>query len=262
MLDNGEIIYKRLQQPDENVLIAEGIHSAIIDHETWEAAQTRFARNPRVTYDRPLKNPLSGIIYCSKCGRSMFLHPYKHTESRFECRTKPRCYKSIKQSEVIKEVLFALEYSELPNLQLKVKNGDGDSAKIQQRLLEKLEKQMQEYREQEENQYELLETKKYTQELFDRRNAALREKMELCQKQIYDAKQKIPKSLNYAEQVATLQSAITALKDPDMKPAHQNRILKSIVERIDFTGEKSLGADQSGCVRNTNIFSIKVKLIR
>jgi len=258
ILENGEIIYKRLQQPDKDVIIAEGIHPAIVDLNVWEAAQKRFSNNPRVTFARTLKNPLSGVIYCSKCGRSMYLHPYKHAESRFECRTKPRCYKSIKQSEVINEVIYTLENSELPRLQLKVKNGEGDAAKIQQRLLDKFEKQMQEYRDQEEKQYELLETRKYTQDLFDRRNAALREKMEHCQKQIYDAKQKMPKNVDYSEVVTTVQATIEALRNPDMNPKDQNRLLKSIVKRIDFIGEKSSGPNQAGCLRNQSNFSIKI----
>ena len=41
---------------------------------------------------------------------------------------------------------------------MRLKNNDGDAAKIQKRLLVKLEKQMEEYRDQEEKQYELLET--------------------------------------------------------------------------------------------------------
>ena len=159
ILESGEIIYRRLRQPDDEVLIAEGLHPAIIDKEIWELAKNRFANNPRVSHSRTLRNPLSGIAFCSKCGRTLILHQYKRSESRLECRTRPRCYKSVKLSVVINALLHALEHSELPKLQLKVKNGDGDAVKIQQRLLEKFEKQMQEYRVQEENQYELLETK-------------------------------------------------------------------------------------------------------
>jgi hypothetical protein len=261
VLENGEITHKRLLQPIEDAIIAEGKQPAIIDQETWEAAQNRFAVNPPVKQGHQLANPFSGVLTCANCGRAMCIHRYKNAETRFECRTRPRCCKTVKHSELHKAILFALEHSELPQLQLKVKNGDGNALKIQQRLLEKLEKQMQEYKEQEENQYELLEIKKYSQELFDRRNGALRAKMEICQQQIYDAKQKMPQNVDYEERVTTLQAAIDILKDPTAQPLDQNRVLKSIIKKIIFTGSKTLGRGQAGYVRNKNDFSIAITLL-
>lgn len=259
VLDNGEIVRKRIMQPEEEVIIAEGKHSAIISMETWIKAQELIDRHPRVKFTYDLKNPYAGLLFCSKCGRAMSIHPYKHAEDRFECKTKPRCYKSTKQSELEDAILFALENAELPKLELKVKNGDGDAAKIQQKLLTKLEAQMEEYRDQEEKQYELLETRKYTQELFDRRNAALREKMEACQKQIYQAKASLPKNVDYAEKVVFLQDAIKSLKDPDATPAEKNRRLTAIVERIEFTGSPAI-TERKGKPRGDNPFSIQIFL--
>ena len=138
-------------------------------------------------------------------------------------------------------VLHALENSELPELQARVKNNDGDALKIQQALLKKLEKQMAEFRDQEDTQYELLETGRYTQDVFDRRNVALRAKMEDCQSQIYQAKAAMPKSVDYAERVVALQDAINILRDPLAAAKDKNRILKAIVERIDYTGPERYG---------------------
>ena len=260
-LENGAVIHKRLQQAPKDVIIAEGKQPAIIEKAIWEAAQKLFARNAPVKEKHELKNPFSGILCCAHCGKAMYIHPYKHAEDRFECRHRPRCYKSVKYSELFNAIVHALEHSELPRLTLKVKNGDGDAAKIQQRLLGKLEKQMQEYRDQEDKQYELLETGKYTQELFDRRNGALREKIELCQKQIYETKQKLPKNVDYAERVASLQAAIEILRDPTATPDKRNRILKSIIKKIEFTGIKSLGLNRKGQVKNENSFSIAIALL-
>lgn len=261
VLENGEIVVKRLTQPEEEIIIAEGKHTAIIDPETWEAAQKLVARNPRAKHTHPLKNPLSGVLHCSQCGKVMYQHPYKKAEDRYECRTRPRCFKSVKISAIMDAVVIALEESELPELQLRLKNNDGDAVKIQKRMLQKLEKQMEEYRVQEDNQYELLETGKYSQDLFDRRNAALRAKMEDCQAQIYAAKKSMPESVDYAERIAKLQDAIDLLKDPEATPAEQNKTLKAVVERIDFTGSPSDGQNKKRQNRTgVDPFSIAVTL--
>ena len=261
VLENGEIIVKRLTQPEEDVIVAEGKHPAIIDNETWQAAQKLVARNPREKHTHALKNPYSGILCCEKCGRVMYQHPYKNAEDRYECRTRPRCYKSIKMSAIDQAVLAALEESELPELQMRLKNNDGDAVKIQKRLLQKLEKQMADYRDQEEKQYELLETGKYSQDLFDRRNAALRAKMEDCQAQIYKARQALPESVDYAERIAKLEDAIALLKDQKATPAEKNKALKHIVDRIDFTGSPSDGQNKKRQNRTgVDPFNIAVKL--
>ena len=261
LLENGEVIYKRLQQPKENVILAEGKHPAIVDKAVWEAAQVRFVRNVPLANNQILRNPLSGILTCANCGHTMAIHTYQHTESRFECRSHPRCYKSVKYSDLLNAIIYALEQSELPQLELKLQNGDGDAAKIQQRLLAKLEKQMEEYREQEDKQFELLETGTYSREVFERRNRVLREKMELCQKQINEARANLPKDVDYAERIATLQTAIDMLKDPDATPEVVNRILKSIINKIVYTGLKSQGTNRKGVKRDENSFSLEITLV-
>jgi hypothetical protein len=159
-------------------------------------------------------------------------------------------------------LIVSLEEAELPALELKLKNGDGDARKIQQRLLVKLEKQMEEYRAQEERQYDLLETNpNYPQDVFERRNKALREKMDECQAAIYKAKSVLPESVDYAERVTALKNAIAILKDPDATPAEQNRIVKAIVQRIEYT---SVPSDQENRKRlrdgSSSPFELRITL--
>ena len=238
-LENGEVVTKRLMQPEDVVIIAQGKHTAIIDMVTWEMAQALVARNPRVKHEHPLKNPLSGIIVCGVCGRAMYIHPYKQAEDRYECRTKPRCSKSVRMSVLLDAVIYALEHTELPALKVKLKNDDGNARKIQQQRIEKLEKQLEEYREQEEEQFDLLETKVYTPDVFERRNAKLRAKIEDTQTALFKARSVMPEHVDFAERIVTLKDAIDALKDPEATPTEKNRILKTIVERIEYHGPPS-----------------------
>ena len=260
VIENGERVTKRLTQPDEEVLTAKALHPAIIDDETWEVAQKLVARNPRVKHTYPLKNPFSTILVCAKCGLSMNQHPYKHAADRYECKTRPRCYKSVAVPVFYDAVLTALEEAELPALQLKVKNDDGNALKIQQKQLEKLEKQLVEFEAQEDKQFELLETGQYTQDIFERRHATLRAKMEECKSQIYQTKLTMPKAVDYSERVRALEDAIAILKDPEATPEEQNKLLKVILERIEFYGSPSAGVDRKGVEQRGSKFSIKVFL--
>lgn len=235
-MEDGKPVKKRMWQPEENVLTAEGKHEGIIDPEIFAEAQKKRYHAPRVAMTAKLTNPLAGILVCSKCGHSLIRHPYGHAEDRLGCRYhRPACMKSVKLSQATQAVIDALEYAELPKLQAMLDNRDGDSLAIQKRMLASLEKQMEEYRQQEETQYELLETKKYTQELFDRRNSALREKMKLCEAQIAETKKTMPEAVDYAERIVSLKECIDTLKDCSAPCEKQNKLLHKVVDRIEVT---------------------------
>ena len=141
---------------------------------------------------------------------------------------------------MLNAVIFALEETELPALELKAKNDDGNAAKIQRKQLEKLEKQMEDYRAQEDRQYELLETNpNYSQEVFNRRNAELRQKMEECKAAIYKAKSTLPESVDYSERVMAMKSAIDILKDDEATANDKNKVLKAIIDKIEYSGQPS-----------------------
>lgn len=233
---NGEIKKRRPIQNEDDQIIVEGKHTAIISEALWDAAHATFKEIPCTKASKELKNPYSGVLRCAGCGRIMTRILTRKGDVRFRCPSYTPCFASVNKTDIDSALIDALELSELPALKLKVQNKEGDAAKIQERQLKKLEQQLAEYRDQEETQFELLEQKKYSQELFDRRNAALRQKMDDCAAQIARVRATMPKAIDYAERAATLQSAIDAIKDETATASDQNRIIKSIVESIDYTG--------------------------
>ena len=236
IIENGQQVRKRkrLTDPDQFTVV-DGAHPALVDHDTFVRANEKRTNNPRIIKELKLSNPLAGVLICAKCGHAMKKSPYTHADDRFCCTYhRPQCMKSIKVKDVIENVITALEQSELPNLKAMLNGGQGNSVAIQQKILEGLMKQMAEFKDQEETQYELLETKKYTPELFEKRNAALREKMKQCEIQIEETRRTMPKPVDYAERIIAMEEAIKALRDDTLSSEEQNRILKKIVEKIEI----------------------------
>ena len=244
---------KRLTDPDQFTVV-DGAHPALVDHETFVKANEKRTNNPRIIKDLKLSNPLAGVLVCAKCGKAMKKAPYTHADDRYTCTYhNPGCMKSIKVKEVMAAVITALEEAELPKLKANLDSDQGNSAAIQQKILDGLMKQMAEYKEQEEMQYELLETKKYTPELFEKRNSALREKMKQCEIQIDETRRTMPKPIDYAERIIALENAIKALKDDTLSCEEQNKILKKIVEKIELETyplpKRSTGCTLDICLR-------------
>ena len=251
-VENGQQRKRLFYMPEDEWIIAEGKHPAIVDREIFDKAQAIINKHPRFGHDRLLTNMYAGIMVCAKCGKTLKRHPYRRAEDRLECTSKPMCFKSAKMCDVTDAVIAALEYSELPNLKEKLNNGDGESTNIQKRQLAKLEEQMEQYRAQEEKQYDLLETGVYTQAKFEERNAALRQKIEDCASQIQKTKMSIPKAIDLRAKVVALEDAIAALKDDDMPADPKNKILKAIISRIEF--EASDGESTGETRINLSVF--------
>lgn len=231
LIENGELVTKRLKQNE--YILAKGIHPAIIEHDVFVKAQEKRANNPSAKVGYSLKNPFAGILKCAKCGKTMTQHPYQNAETRLECRERPLHMKSIKMSVIEEAVITALQQAELPNLEAKLKNDDGNAYKIKKALLSNLEKELEDLKAQEEKQYEFLETGRYTEEIFDKRNTALRCKIETCQSKIRETQLSMPKNVDYKEKIIALKEAIKALKS-DISPAEKNKFLKAIIDRIEL----------------------------
>ena len=244
VIKDGKKKVSRPMADESDIIIVEGKHPAIVDHELFMAAQRIINNNPRITHDKELRNAFAGLMFCADCKKSLYFNNYGgHRAARLECRRKPKHFKSAVYTEVRDAVVAALEYAELPNLEALCKNNSGTSAAIQQQMLKRLEEEMQGYREQEEMQYELLETKRYTQELFEQRNSVLRKRMTECEERIKKARKSMPDAINYEEKIIQLKDAIQSLKDDSVTPAEQNRFLKAIVSRMELsTVHKAIGS--------------------
>lgn len=236
VIEDGERKKKTIKQPEDQWVVADGKHPAIIDEDLFNKARERSALNtPKIKKGFSLTNPLAGLIFCSKCKRSLRLRGNFKTSPRMFCNNNPACHKSAPIPEIMNALIATLEKIELPNLESKLNNNEGNSAALQQKLIKSLQKQLNELKAQEEKQYELLEKGIYSEELFVRRNISLQEKITEVKNKIVVANNNIPKEIDYSEKIMTLKRAIVGLKDDKLEPIEKNKLLKTIVKRIEYS---------------------------
>lgn len=252
VFENGKKITKRIRQKPEDMIIVDGKHPAIIDHDIFELAQERMDGRgylaPRTR--RKLSNPFAGLLRCSCCGYAMTYKSRKGYEA-FQC--KYYCNKSLNYRDLVSTVKTALQAEHLPELEARQKNGDGESYALQQQLVNKMEKQMVEFKAQELKLYDLLETGIYTNAVFLERSAALKEKTALCSSQLAEAKKNLPKAIDYAEKIVALKDALAALDDDAATMEQKNRLLKAIIKKMEYTSDPKQP-------KRTNDFSLSIML--
>ena len=238
VFENGKKVTKRLKQQPEDMLIVEGKHPAIVDHEIFELAQERLAGrgyiSPRTSSG--LSNPFAGLLRCPICGYAIAYHSGRRHKS-FNCKN--YCSKVLTPRDLTNAVKTALLTEHLPELEAKRDNGDGNSMAIQKQLVDRLEKQMADLKAQEAKQYDLLETGIYTNEVFLERNSALRVKISSCDNLLTEAKKNLPKAVDYEEKIRNLKEAVASLDDDTIPVGQKNILLKAIIKKIEYTSDKN-----------------------
>jgi DNA invertase Pin-like site-specific DNA recombinase len=254
VFENGKKVTKRVKQKPEDVLIVEGKHPALIDHNTFLLAQERIegrgylAPKPR----SPLSNIFAGILRCPVCGYAMIYHARKGNASNFY-NCKHYCGKALLHRDLVPAVKTALQEAHLPELEAKLNSGEGESSTIQRQLIDRLEKQIADFKKQEVKQYDLLETGIYSNEVFLERNNALREKMTLNFQQLEEAKKSLPQAIDYEEKIMSLKAAIDIIDDDTATIEQKNRLLKAIIKNIDYVSDKNQP-------KGTNDFKLSITL--
>lgn len=109
-VENGSVTVCRPRSSD--YLLVDGRHQPLISWDLYQKAVTLRKQNPPrpVSIHNTVKNPLSGIIFCKKCGRAMVRRPYaKRTqEDTLICPYTSCSTVSSKLSLVEKAVVTAL----------------------------------------------------------------------------------------------------------------------------------------------------------
>ena len=81
----------------------------------------------------------------------------------------------------------------------------------------------------------MLEKGVYSEEVFEQRNKALKEKRLVLKKQIEEVRTQTPKAVDYLLKMSNLKKAIAALKNVNMPATEKNKILKAIIKRIEYS---------------------------
>ncbi len=223
-------------------LIFDGKHPAIIDQELFDKAQERKGKNPCTRKDGELRNPLARLLFC-QCGRSMSYRTYKdkdgreRNEPRCLCQDQTRCgTRSVTFSRVYEAVIVALE-QHLEDFEMKLKNGDDNSEKLQNERLANIQSEIDEINAQMNKLFDFVERGIYDEETFSHRRKTLLTKKEELSSAYNKIASTLPKTINYEEKIVKLSETIEALKDKSISARAKNNFLTSIVEKIVYTPE-------------------------
>lgn len=212
----------------------DGRHDAIIDEDIFYKVQDKLnTKSDRKPASKELRNPLSTLLRCGICGRALNLYGSAN-ELYFGCPTidcktsgAPLGIVEDRLLEEIKEALQGFNYF-LDNYESEIANKKEDIDKEIKALKSEIKK-----RDSMINKAcEMLELGVYSKEKFLERTSVLETEIE-------NSKARIEELENITFEDESAKQAIPKLEKvlevyPSLNPAEKNRLLKSIIEKIDY----------------------------
>jgi hypothetical protein len=130
----------------------------------------------------------------------------------------------------------------IEDFEIRLKNDEGDSAKLHARLIKNLEKKMKDLQAKELAQWEQQshpdESQRMPAHIFKQLNEKLLQEKEEVQQALCKAYESMPEPVDYEERAATFKTALDALNNPDVSAEEKNKLLKACFDRIEYKREK------------------------
>lgn len=241
IVEDQKVIKKRPKPPVDEYLVFEGKHDPIISEELFYKAQEIKGSRHRTKTDQTLKNPLSGLVYCKRCGHTCGYNTYRSREREYAspklvCNDQVHCKSgSADFYEVIDYICNVLQDC-VEDFKIRVNENKDDSYKLHLDLVARLENKLKELEEKEIKQWEDQYNPDVAMppEIFKKLNEKLLKEKEEVKQALCDAQDSIPEPIDYKNKIIRFKTAIQYLKDPNIPAKITNRYLKDIIDRIEY----------------------------
>lgn len=238
--ENGSMVKSRPKSASEDCIIVDGLHEPIVSEEIFHAAQARKGTNICVKKKVEVRNPYSGILYC-QCGRAM---SYRAQEAKGIAKAQPRlicngqthCKTRSCVYDDFEQYVIEMLSNCIQQFQIELENSQkNNTAAIHESRKKQLKKELAEIANLEEEQYDLLESKIYTRDIFLKRHDKLIERKQAVLAALDNLEQEKIVQIDYEKKIADFSAALTALTSEGYDAAEKNYLLKQCVRRITYS---------------------------
>lgn len=216
----------------------DGMHEAIIDEETFNKAKAKQDSKPRCHKSQELRNPLASVLYC-KCGYAMTYRIVRGV-ARFNCPEQTRCKNASIDASTLMDMLCDALKQNIEDFKVEMHSSNDDIIKRQEEKISYIEKKLKDI-----EYHEMSLWQKYTEEnmpksVFENLKSKYESEKEKFEQELAKAIDETPQRIDYQERIVALHSAIDGIKNEDVSVEVKNNLIKSCIERIDYSRQGSV----------------------
>lgn len=237
---DGSILKTRPTNGNEDFILAEGKHEAIISEELFYVAQAKRGRSHRACPSRELRNPLASLLYC-ECGRAMsYVNSTRNKkpkgDPRLKCNGQKYCNNgSCSVNEILPFVADVLK-QKIDEFAIEATRGNDGAVKAHEMIIDSLERKLGDIQSREIELWkaQLKEETKVPPHIHRILTTELDAEREETEVALEKARAEMVKPVDYEKQIVTFQKALAALMDDDVSVAEKNLYLKSCIRKITY----------------------------
>lgn len=257
-IKNGKVIKTRPVNTDHETY--KGLHTGIVTLEEYYNAQRILKSHPssKVPKHKELKNPLSGIIICGKCGRSIQRKQQRRNtgDDTLFCALKSCSNISNSLSEVEQDVLSKLK-GYLKQFNHFLDNYEEETKKVvlgNLKMINNIQKDIDKLNIRLDSVMESYELKDYTREQFLIRKAKIEDSIQelLKKKNKLETNKQEDKIIRYKKAIPKLSLCVNNYDSLSIE--NKNKLLKTIISKIEYV------KTEKSTKKNKVTFDLKVHL--
>lgn len=238
-IENGTMTISRPKSLPEDCIIVDGLHEPIISEELFNAAQERKGKNICIKKEVEVRNPYSGILFC-KCGRAMSYRPDKvkgidRGKPRLVCNGQTHCNTRSCIFDDFEQYMIESLSNCIQQFQIELENSrNNNTSALYESRKKQLKKELLEIDALEEEQYDLLESKVYSREIFLKRHEKLMERKRTVIDAIENLELEKPIVIDYEKKISDFNAALTALTSDGFDASEKNYLLKQCIRQVTY----------------------------
>lgn len=249
VVDNGEFRKTRLKTSDDDFILCDGLHEAIISEELFEAAKAKRGRTHKAWPTRELRNPLATILFC-ECGRALSYRDdrRKPQEARLVCNGQKYCGNGSCSTTEMMDFVENLLRQKIDEYTEESKKGSSETTKLLEKQVKTLEKKIIDLNSKELALWEAqLDTEtKIPANIFQTLTEKINKERDETESALTKAQEELAKPVDNEVKLVTLQNALDALLDNEVSVAEKNQYLKKCISRITYHREQAVRAKGTG----------------
>lgn len=244
---DGVVTRSRPRASADKIVLTNGLHAPLVSDETYYKVQDIIATNPPrpIGVMRSCKNPLSGLVVCSKCGHNMVRRPYPDGyPDTLMCNTIGCSQVSAPLESVEKRLIeviekWASDYT--VDINTSEKNNVHElQIELKENALAKLKDDKDKVASQIDNLHDLLEQGVYSIDLFLERSKKLAERSEAINSSIAELEKDLEKDkarIGNIKYILPKAAEISSIYSKLSTPKEKNDLLKEILDKVVYKKE-------------------------
>lgn len=228
---------KKVRKFDLKPEVYEGKHKGIISLEQFEKAQeiTNGKDKLHQNLETELVNPLAGMLICCDCGRHMISRHYRDGRGKLLMHTgETVCKKKQIPLEKVMNTFVGLLEESISHYEVMIENPDNNESERYKEKLKALEAELAKKEKQRRRLFQDYEDEAYTRDEFIERKQIYNKAIEELKSKIEEEKANAPQPVDYEERIATANSMIECMRDPDISVKDKNDFLKQFIDFISY----------------------------